>query len=55
MRDGSDRSCKEYQTHLLCAVNFFKNHAIDGIMWKNSGIGQVTDHRVEHAHCILDT
>jgi len=36
MRNVSDKSCKEFQNTHFIFSNFFKNCAIDEIMWKNT-------------------
>jgi len=35
MRNVSDKSCRENQTHILSSITFFENHAIYEVMWKN--------------------
>jgi len=35
MRNVSDKSVRKIETHSLCSVTFFENHAVYEIMWIN--------------------
>jgi hypothetical protein len=35
MRNVSDKDIEKIKTHILCAITFFLNIAVVGIMWKN--------------------
>ena len=57
-RNVSDKNCKNDQ-NTRSVFNehffFFKNHAINKIIWKNTvDPDQATDNNVAHAHCMLD-
>jgi hypothetical protein len=57
MRNISDTSCRENQTHSFCSTTFSENRNIYEIIWKNMA-KQNTPHSWQcetvHAVCMLD-
>ena len=35
MKNISGKSCREFETHILCSMTFFENRAVYETMWKN--------------------
>jgi hypothetical protein len=51
----SDKSCKEIQNADFVFNNYFENHAVYEIRWKNVvEPGRHQDDNMAHAQCMLD-
>jgi len=54
MRSVSDKSCKENQ-NILRQIFFRKSCRLWGNVDKYCTVGEATDDKMRHAHCMLDT